>query len=142
LFNLTFLYLFFICFVTQEQGTAVNNIEEHVETALENVKEGEKTLAKAAKLKTVLYPITGALLGTCIGGPIGLLAGLKIGGLAALGGTVLGFTGGRAVKKWQENAADGSSAHQDSLVKSQTIATDLNQPSTTENSITHSASFS
>ena len=50
----------------QEQGTAVNNIEEHVETALENVKEGEKTLAKAAKLKTVLYPLTGALIGISV----------------------------------------------------------------------------
>ena len=70
------------------------------------VQEGERNLAKAARYKAALYPITGALLGTCIGGPVGLLAGLKIGAVAALGGTVLGFTSGSVVKKWQEKQAD------------------------------------
>lgn len=36
------------------------------------------------------YPLAGAVLGTCVGGPIGLLAGIKIGTLAALGGGFLG----------------------------------------------------
>lgn len=40
--------------------------------------------------KSALYPVAGALLGTCIGGPVGLLAGVKIGGLAAIGGSVFG----------------------------------------------------
>ena len=34
--------------------------------------------------------MAGALLGTCLGGPVGLLAGVKIGGLAAIGGSVFG----------------------------------------------------
>lgn len=40
----------------------------------------------------------GALIGTCLGGPIGMVAGLKAGGLAAIGCGILGFTGGSAIK--------------------------------------------
>jgi hypothetical protein len=39
---------------------------------------------------SAIYPVAGALLGTCLGGPVGLLAGVKIGGLAAIGGSVFG----------------------------------------------------
>lgn len=89
-----------------EQAETVDQIEENVETALENVNEGERFLSRAAKVKATLYPLTGALIGTCIAGPVGLLAGIKIGSLAALGGTVLGFTGGQVVKKWQQGSQD------------------------------------
>lgn len=37
------------------------------------------------------YPLAGALLGTCLGGPVGLLAGIKFGGLTAIGGGILGI---------------------------------------------------
>ena len=37
-----------------------------------------------------LYPMAGAVLGSCLGGPVGLLAGVKIGGLAAVGGGIFG----------------------------------------------------
>ena len=37
-----------------------------------------------------MYPLAGAVIGTCIGGPVGLLAGLKVGGLTALGCGILG----------------------------------------------------
>ena len=40
--------------------------------------------------KSTIYPVAGALLGTCLGGPVGMLAGVKIGGLAAIGGSVFG----------------------------------------------------
>ena len=39
---------------------------------------------------SAIYPVAGALLGTCLGGPVGLLAGVKIGGLAAIGGSMFG----------------------------------------------------
>lgn len=55
------------------------------------------------RLKTTSYPITGALIGTVIGGPLGLVAGLKIGGLAAVGCGVAGYTGGRFFKHYNEN---------------------------------------
>ena len=38
-----------------------------------------------------LYPMAGAVLGSCLGGPVGLLAGIKIGGLAAVGGGIFGM---------------------------------------------------
>ena len=39
---------------------------------------------------STVYPMAGAVLGTCLGGPVGLLAGVKIGGLAAIGGSIFG----------------------------------------------------
>lgn len=86
-------------------------------------------MAKAAKFKAAMYPITGALIGTCIGGPVGLLAGLKIGGLAALGGTVLGFAGGSGLKKWQQTAVKESA---ENLTQSQSTPNDLGNASKSE----------
>lgn len=119
------------------QETTVSNIEENVEAALEDVKEGQQNLAKAARFKTTLYPLTGALIGTCIGGPIGLLAGLKIGGLAALGGTALGFASGRGLKRWQESAVSESA---NNLTRSQSTPTNLGN-STQSGKLPYSVSF-
>ncbi|XP_059351620.1 syntaxin-17-like [Daphnia carinata] len=119
------------------QETTVSNIEENVEAALEDVKEGQQNLAKAARFKTTLYPFTGALIGTCIGGPIGLLAGLKIGGLAALGGTVLGFASGRGLKRWQESAVNESA---NSLTRSPSTPMNLGN-STQSGKLSCSVSF-
>lgn len=50
--------------------------------------------------KLSVLPFAGALLGGVIGGPLGLLAGFKVAGVAAaLGGGALGFAGGNLVKK-------------------------------------------
>ena len=121
----------------QTQGSTVSNIENNVDDALENVKEGQQNLAKAAKFKATMYPLTGALIGTCLGGPVGLLAGLKIGGLAALGGTVLGFASGRGLKKWQESAVNEPV---ENLTKSQSIPVNLGSTSGSE-TFPHSISF-
>ena len=40
-----------------------------------------------------LYPMAGAVLGSCIGAPVGFLAGIKIGGLASLSGIIAGTYG-------------------------------------------------
>ncbi|CAB4061756.1 STX17 [Lepeophtheirus salmonis] len=48
---------------------------------------------------TAIYPVAGALLGTCLGGPVGFLAGIKIGGLAAIGGSVFGYSTGIVIKE-------------------------------------------
>lgn len=84
--------------LTQEQGESVQIIAENAEEALENVQMGERNLRKALTYKKAMYPVMGALLGTCVGGPIGLVAGLKAGGLAAVGCGLLGFTGGSVLK--------------------------------------------
>ena len=122
----------------QTQEGTVSNIECNVEDALECVKEGQQNLAKAAKFKATMYPLTGALIGTCIGGPVGLLAGLKIGGLAALGGTVLGFASGRGLKKWQESVVNSEPV--ENLAKSQSTPVNL-VSSSVSRTFPHSLSF-
>jgi len=47
-----------------------------------------------------MLPLAGALLGGVLGGPLGLLAGFKVAGVAAaLGGGALGYAGGNLVQK-------------------------------------------
>jgi syntaxin 17 len=84
--------------MVHEQKELVNEVEQHVETAAVNVEEGNKILAKAAKMKSAAYPMFGALIGGCMAGPIGMVAGLKLGALAGLSGGILGFTGGKLLK--------------------------------------------
>ncbi|XP_043683217.1 syntaxin-17 [Vespula pensylvanica] len=87
--------------IVHDQKESVNNVENNIEETQSNVNEGTKFLEKASKYKAVTYPLAGALIGTCVGGPVGLFAGLKIGGLTALGCGILGFTGGSILKKKQ-----------------------------------------
>lgn len=61
-----------------------------MEIAAENVEEGTSHLVRAARYKAAVYPLAGALLGGCLGGPVGLIAGIKLGGLAAFGCGVIG----------------------------------------------------
>ncbi|KAJ8954595.1 hypothetical protein NQ318_003126 [Aromia moschata] len=85
--------------------TQKENVEHSgrtVETAQQNVEIGTRDIIKAHRLRAVAYPVTGAFLGGIIGGPIGLVAGLKIGGVAALGCAIAGYTGGKYFKKWHE----------------------------------------
>lgn len=97
--------------------------------------EGVAQLGKAAKLKASLYPLTGALLGTCIGGPVGLIAGLKIGAMTALGGTILGFTGGRLLKKTQQE--NTCSSEHPTMLRSQSVPIDMD--SSNDTTIPHSS---
>lgn len=85
--------LYLLCFCTlmkQEQKEHIDRVEDNIEISNSNVESGARFLEKASKYKMMTYPLVGAVIGTCIGGPIGLLAGLKLGGLTALGGGVLG----------------------------------------------------
>lgn len=68
----------------------MDRIENNVEEVQVNVASGTRHLQQASKYKVMAYPLAGALLGTCLGGPVGLLAGLKFGGLTAIGGGLLG----------------------------------------------------
>ncbi|XP_069769675.1 syntaxin-17 isoform X5 [Narcine bancroftii] len=89
------------------QKEKIDSIEDHVSTAAENVEEGTKNLGKAAKYKLAMLPVAGALIGGVIGGPIGLLAGFKVAGAAAaIGGGILGFTGGRMLLKKHQQKID------------------------------------
>ncbi|XP_055846876.1 syntaxin-17 [Episyrphus balteatus] len=83
--------------LVHDQAESVQVIADNAEEALENVQMGESHLQQALAYKKAMYPVMGALLGTCVGGPIGLLAGIKAGGLAAVGCGILGFTGGQVL---------------------------------------------
>lgn len=74
----------------QDQREHVNRIESDIEETEVNVVAGTRFLDRAAKYKEAAYPIAGALIGTCLGGPVGFMAGLKFGGLTAIGCGVLG----------------------------------------------------
>lgn len=87
--------------MVDDQRVLVNKAENDIEETDVNVTEGEKMLARAARYKVATYPLAGIIIGTCLGGPVGLVAGLKIGGLAAISGGLLGFTGGTILKKKQ-----------------------------------------
>lgn len=76
----------------QEQGESVERVENNVEAAHVNVTEGEKMLCQAVKYKQGMYPLLGALLGSVLGGPVGLLAGMKLGSLTAVACGFLGIT--------------------------------------------------
>ncbi|XP_007525592.1 syntaxin-17 [Erinaceus europaeus] len=86
--------------LVNSQQEKIDSIEDHVNSAAVNVEEGTKNLGKAAKYKLAALPVAGALIGGVVGGPIGLLAGFKVAGIAAaLGGGVLGFTGGKLIQR-------------------------------------------
>ncbi|TEA10972.1 syntaxin-17 [Globicephala melas] len=86
--------------LVNSQQEKIDSVEDHVNSAAVNVEEGTKNLGKAAKYKLAALPVAGALIGGVVGGPIGLLAGFKVAGIAAaLGGGVLGFTGGKLLQR-------------------------------------------
>ncbi|XP_060535153.1 syntaxin-17 [Cylas formicarius] len=85
--------------MVNEQGEVVTRVEMNVDTTQENVNSGLRHLIEAHKIKSVAYPATGAFIGTLVAGPIGLLAGLKVGGIAAVGCALAGYTGGIFLKK-------------------------------------------
>lgn len=80
------------------QAEMVTAVEENVEVTQIQVEEGVTALQRALRYKKAIYPMCGALLGSCIGGPIGMVVGLKAGGLAAIGGGLMGFAGGKYIK--------------------------------------------
>ncbi|KAM6457718.1 syntaxin-17 isoform 1-T1 [Liasis olivaceus] len=97
--------------LVNSQQEKVDQIEDNVSAAVANVEEGTKSLSKAATYKLAALPVAGALLGGIVGGPIGLLAGFKVAGLAAaLGGGVLGFTGGKLIQRKKQKMIEGLSS--------------------------------
>ncbi|NXA33914.1 STX17 protein, partial [Eudromia elegans] len=89
-----------VLFLATSQQEKIDRIEDHVNSAAVNVEEGTKNLGKAAKYKLAALPVAGAVIGGVVGGPIGLLAGFKVAGIAAaLGGGILGFTGGKLIQR-------------------------------------------
>lgn len=88
------------------QQVMVNQIEDNIIHAQTNVEQGITHLGTAAKLKSAMFPVAGALLGGAIGGPVGLVAGVKLGGIAAVTGGLAGFTGGHILKIHRNKSTD------------------------------------
>ncbi|XP_048263670.1 syntaxin-17 isoform X2 [Bombus affinis] len=112
----------------EDQKELVNATEDNIEVTNVNVTEGEKFLQKAARYKVTMYPLAGAVIGTCIGGPVGLLAGLKVGGLTALGCGILGFTGASIIKKKEIEMQKSRSTEGHSLTEQNTVQKSISLP--------------
>ncbi|XP_031155027.1 syntaxin-17 [Sander lucioperca] len=93
--------------LVHSQQEKIDSIEDNINTAAANVEEGTKSLGKTVGYKLAVLPVAGALLGGVLGGPLGLLAGFKVAGVAAaLGGGALGFAGGNLVQKHRKARVD------------------------------------
>lgn len=58
-----------------EQAEGVTIVHDHVEEAEVQIQAGATQLQMALRYKKAMYPLCGALLGSCVGGPVGLIAG-------------------------------------------------------------------
>ncbi|XP_017559507.1 syntaxin-17 [Pygocentrus nattereri] len=89
----------FSCLVHAQQEK-IDSIEANVSVAAANVEEGTRSLGKAARSSLAVLPVAGAVVGTVLAGPLGLLAGFKVAGVAAaVGGGLLGFAGGNLIQR-------------------------------------------
>ncbi|KAL1259556.1 hypothetical protein QQF64_010133 [Cirrhinus molitorella] len=89
------------------QQEKIDSIEANVSLAAANVEEGTRSLGKAARLKLAVLPVAGAVVGGVLGGPLGLLAGFKVAGVAAaVGGGLLGFAGGNLIQQKRKERID------------------------------------
>lgn len=107
------------------QKEAVNTIESDIVKTEGTVKEGLSHLIKAHKLKSAMYPISGAAIGGLVGGPIGLVAGFKVGGLAALGCGIAGYTGGKLYKNYSSEPPPCEANDENKIEKTATTETDV-----------------
>jgi len=99
--------------ITMEQDEKLNTIEQNVDDSQKNVESGKNDLFKAANYKYALIPVVGAVVGTAVLGPVGLILGIKIGGVIVLGLTLgsVGAVSGGGIgflikKKLKENLID------------------------------------
>ncbi|MCI4391346.1 hypothetical protein PGIGA_G00133090 [Pangasianodon gigas] len=88
------------CSLVHAQQEKIDSIEANVSAAAANVEEGTHSLGKAARSSLAVLPVAGAVVGTVLAGPLGLLAGFKVAGVAAaVGGGLLGFAGGNLIQR-------------------------------------------
>lgn len=97
------------------QASAVDDIAEAVESTGNNVDAGLKHLVYTHRSSYKVYPVTCAAVGTMIGGPVGLVAGAKLGALAALCCAVLGYASGNILKETGQNYIETLSSDNDKM---------------------------
>ncbi|XP_037283100.1 syntaxin 17 isoform X2 [Rhipicephalus microplus] len=84
------------------QREKVETIQANVTEADEQVQHAVTHLARAAMLRRAFFPLTGALVGLTLGGPVGLVIGTKMALGCALGAGFLGYTGGKVLQRRAE----------------------------------------
>lgn len=84
------------------QREKVETIQANVTEADEQVQHAVTHLARAAMLRRAFLPLTGALMGLTLGGPVGLVIGTKMALGCALGAGFLGYTGGKVLQRRAE----------------------------------------
>ncbi|CAK9304065.1 unnamed protein product [Gordionus sp. m RMFG-2023] len=89
--------------IVDQSKEKLNSTETKILESNFSTEKGIKNLTQALKYKGTIYPIMGAALGSCIGGPVGFFCGIKIGGIAALSGAIIGIQGGQLIKKIKKN---------------------------------------
>ena len=67
-----------------------NNFPNNNSTSFNNTTSSSHHPQQATRPASRMYPMAGAVVGSCIGAPVGFLAGIKIGGLASLSGIIFG----------------------------------------------------
>lgn len=88
---ITYSWWVFVFWLLQTQRESVDKIENQVEQSHAHVFSAQKELAQvASKMQGTVYPLLGAIIGSCVAGPIGLVAGLKVGAVVAVTGSVIG----------------------------------------------------
>ena len=70
--------------------------------AAEAVFKSEPSSDYSSSVPMAGLPLAGAMMGLALGGPVGLLAGVKLGGVAAVGGSFLGYTWACVIKEQKE----------------------------------------
>jgi hypothetical protein len=82
----------------QDQDVIVERLDIQMNEAELHVQNSLYTLQRMAKMKSIMLPVGGALLGGIVGGvmggPVGLLAGVNAGTLVAVAGGTAGAVGG------------------------------------------------
>ncbi|KAL5258285.1 hypothetical protein ACHWQZ_G008950 [Mnemiopsis leidyi] len=82
--------------LVQTQGENINTIEQNVEKAQVETRQGLLEIIRARRAKFASVPVAGAVVGCIVGGPLGMLVGFKVAGVvtAALG-TFVGYKSGK-----------------------------------------------
>lgn len=60
-------------------------------------------LSQASKLKKAMVPVTAAMMGSCVGGPVGAIFGLKVAIVGALASAVLSYGSVKYIQKKKDS---------------------------------------
>ena len=78
----------------------LETLDELEET--KDINTGANQWSNSSSAPMASLPFAGAVFGLCLGGPVGLMAGAKIGGVAAIGGSIIGYAGASVIKEQKE----------------------------------------